>query len=311
VRGGAAQAAAVRAEANTIAVEIFRIPPILFCVRGQSLDFAFGPAAVRHAAGPIAALHIIHANHQEVTVSSRKRSRLGFAVATLLAAGNLVAQQPRSQTLPTAANGSPGYFGTQSQNITFVTGLQFVPANDGVPWGTSGSKARVVSCCGIMDFYANLDLPQDVIIDYIGINNISDTPAVLGAALYGRSVIGDVYTIASVNSTVGGTWHTDRNPTALGFHRQPFDPLILHVQGNSQTGNQFFAHVEVRWRRKVGPPFGTAVFDDVPAGHPQRQFVERLFLSGITAGCAPNLFCPDQPVTRGQMAVFLAVALGL
>jgi hypothetical protein len=35
--------------------------------------------------------------------------------------------------------------------------------------------------------------------------------------------------------------------------------------------------------------------------------------SGITGGCnaAPPMFCPDQPVTRGQMAVFLAAALGL
>jgi hypothetical protein len=244
-------------------------------------------------------------------VTSSRRSILGFAVATLLGAGSLVAQQPRSDTLLTVADAPPKYFGTQTTNITFVTGLQFVPSHNGVPWGTSGSKARTVSCCGIMDFYANLDLPQDVIIDYIGINNISDTNAVLGAALYGRSVIGDIYTIATVNSTVGLTWHTDRNPTARGFHRQPFDPLILHVQGNSQTGSQFFAHVEVWWRRKVGPPFGTPVFDDVPVGHPQRQFIERLFLAGITAGCGGNNFCPDQPLTRGQMAVFLAVALGL
>ena len=33
--------------------------------------------------------------------------------------------------------------------------------------------------------------------------------------------------------------------------------------------------------------------------------------SGITSGCAPNFFCPDDPVTRGQMAAFLDRALHL
>jgi hypothetical protein len=33
--------------------------------------------------------------------------------------------------------------------------------------------------------------------------------------------------------------------------------------------------------------------------------------SGITAGCSATLYCPDAPLTRGQMAVFLSKALGL
>jgi hypothetical protein len=49
----------------------------------------------------------------------------------------------------------------------------------------------------------------------------------------------------------------------------------------------------------------------VPVGHPQLQFVEALVAAGITAGCGGGNFCPDAPVTRGQMAVFLAAALGL
>lgn len=50
-----------------------------------------------------------------------------------------------------------------------------------------------------------------------------------------------------------------------------------------------------------------------PANHQFFQFVEALADSGITAGCsaAPPLYCPDAPLTRGQMAAFLAKALGL
>ncbi len=63
----------------------------------------------------------------------------------------------------------------------------------------------------------------------------------------------------------------------------------------------------------VSPAPATATFNDVPTTHPFFQFIEALYASGITAGCqaAPPLYCPDNPVTRGQMAVFLAKALGL
>jgi hypothetical protein len=63
----------------------------------------------------------------------------------------------------------------------------------------------------------------------------------------------------------------------------------------------------------VSPAPGTATFNDVPTTHPFFQFIEALHASGITGGCsaAPPLYCPDNSVSRGQMAVFLAKALGL
>ena len=54
-----------------------------------------------------------------------------------------------------------------------------------------------------------------------------------------------------------------------------------------------------------------ATFVDVPSGHSFFQFVEALAKSGITGGCGNGNFCPDQTLTRGQMAVFLAKGLGL
>ncbi len=49
----------------------------------------------------------------------------------------------------------------------------------------------------------------------------------------------------------------------------------------------------------------------MPTSHPFFQFVEALAGSGITAGCGGGNYCPDNSLTRGQMAVFLAKALGL
>jgi 2',3'-cyclic-nucleotide 2'-phosphodiesterase/3'-nucleotidase len=51
--------------------------------------------------------------------------------------------------------------------------------------------------------------------------------------------------------------------------------------------------------------FNTGTFDDVPATYWASQYVESLYKSGITSGCTFGSFCPEAPVTRAQMAVFL------
>lgn len=55
----------------------------------------------------------------------------------------------------------------------------------------------------------------------------------------------------------------------------------------------------------------TATFNDVTTSHPFFQFVEALMKAGVTGGCGAGNFCPNASLTRGQMAVFLARALGL
>ncbi len=67
----------------------------------------------------------------------------------------------------------------------------------------------------------------------------------------------------------------------------------------------------IGYKLTVSDPPGAADFADVPTTSPQFKFVEALFKAGITSGCGGGNFCPDQAVTRGQMAVFLASALGL
>ncbi len=58
------------------------------------------------------------------------------------------------------------------------------------------------------------------------------------------------------------------------------------------------------------PPQATGtLFADVPAESFGADYIEQFFHLGITAGCATNplRYCPNNPVTRGQMAVFLLV----
>ena len=72
-----------------------------------------------------------------------------------------------------------------------------------------------------------------------------------------------------------------------------------------------FGSLRVFYRLQVSPPPATATFTDVPVSHPFFQYVEALAASGITSGCTATKYCPNAPITRGQMAVFLAKALGL
>jgi hypothetical protein len=54
------------------------------------------------------------------------------------------------------------------------------------------------------------------------------------------------------------------------------------------------------------PPACTAPqFSDVPATSPFCPWIEELARRGIVAGCGGGAFCPDVPVPRDQMAVFL------
>ena len=46
-------------------------------------------------------------------------------------------------------------------------------------------------------------------------------------------------------------------------------------------------------------------FPDVATSHQFYVFIENLFHNGVTGGCGGGDFCPGDPVTRGQMAVFL------
>jgi hypothetical protein len=63
------------------------------------------------------------------------------------------------------------------------------------------------------------------------------------------------------------------------------------------------AGIAKQWTIHIG-----GSFSDAPAAHPFYRFVETIFHRGITAGCGPAIYCPDSPVTRGQMAVFLLVS---
>jgi hypothetical protein len=60
------------------------------------------------------------------------------------------------------------------------------------------------------------------------------------------------------------------------------------------------------------PPACTVpTFSDVPCSSPFAKWIEELVDRGITSGCGGGKYCPTNPVTRAQMAVFLSSMFGL
>jgi hypothetical protein len=98
-------------------------------------------------------------------------------------------------------------------------------------------------------------------------------------------------------------------------------PVVIDNDANSynieinltQADNTIqFQSARLGYVLQVSPAPAVATFpNDVPTTHPYFRFIEALARSGVTAGCAPGSFCPDNPISRGEMAVFLSAALGL
>jgi len=236
--------------------------------------------------------------------------RLGLLLSALAATGGAAAaSEPPPRLLPSTTE-APQEFGPGSSQTT-VSALVFFPGFSDEPYNTSGSLGRFGEVNRDEHFYAQLDLPFGAVIDFIALNNFNDgTPNVILLTLAFRNENGALGTIATIGNTGHASWSTDFSATPLNYLYDFALPLILDVEITSSASMQFFGNVRVGWHRSVSTPPVSAYFGDVPMNHPFFQFISALYYSGITGGCqtSPPLYCP---VTRGQMAVFLAKALGL
>lgn len=120
-------------------------------------------------------------------------------------------------------------------------------------------------------------------------------------------------TVANFSFPVfGGGNNTVTSPTNHTVNNLGFSYVILATVTRDVNGSTGIYGFEISYHLQVSPAPATATFpNDVPTNHPFFRFIEAMAASGLTGGCGAGTFCPDAPVTRGQMAVFLAVALGL
>ena len=244
-----------------------------------------------------------------MTRVGRMRCVYGVFAVAMLCAGITRAQArtapPRFETTRQAPE-----FGLQDYTVTTVSATAFT--SDGDSWFTS-------LCClsrgfndGAGEFYASVDIPAGAVIDYIGLESYSFCAGIAGVELWEVNH-GSTSGIATFSSSAHG-YATDYNATPIGYQNTQNAHKALAIQvelANNCVNWPAFSWVEIWWRRTVSPAPATASFNDVPTSDPGFQFVQALVAAGITSGCGGGNYCPDNPVTRRQMAVFLAKALGL
>jgi hypothetical protein len=76
----------------------------------------------------------------------------------------------------------------------------------------------------------------------------------------------------------------------------------------AQAEMAIFLEKGMRGSAYTPPPGSGTVFVDVPISYWAVNWIEKSFADGITAGCGGGNYCPENPVTRAEMAVFLLKA---
>ena len=231
---------------------------------------------------------------------------IGIAVGSLAAAGR--AQQ------------TPDTYGTAVESYVRVPAVAFQPYRgvDGPVYttgdGISGLVARYGS--GNSFFTAPLNLPAGALItsiefDYCDQNAASNRSFLkLVVTSWSGNVVATTPFLEFVYNPSCGYQALDVTSSNIIVDNY-YNAFNLFFYHNIGDGSESITGAMVGYKLQVSAPPGSPTFNDVPTNHPFFQYIEALSKSGITGGCGSGNYCPDNPVTRGQMAVFLAKALGL
>jgi hypothetical protein len=256
-----------------------------------------------------------------MTRTQRMSQFLVSCVVFCVCAATLGAQSPLAAALQgqrrepprfATTRQAPDEFGTKDYTVTSISAMSFVPADSSDTYISSLCCLSRIFTDGAGELYASVSIPSGAIIDFIGLESYSTCEGIVGVELW-QQTHGFTSGIATFSSTAH-SYDTDYNASPIGYQlpANVHQALAIQVEMSNNCVNwPALSWVEIWWRRAVSPAPGAATFNDVPTDHPFFQFVEALSASGITGGCGNNNYCPDAPLTRGQMAVFLSKALGL
>jgi hypothetical protein len=219
---------------------------------------------------------------------------------------------------------APRDFGAGNVNVLQIPAGTFLSLHSGDHW-TSGSVFSTPADAGYLrplgvapgEYVAGVDLPQGALLDALVL--YYDDPSTdhsVFAGLYalsgfdgsntGATLLGSVVSPGSSGKgyATATLSHSVNKSIFLGGSQ-----YVVYVQASGlDTG---FRGVEIWWERQMSAAPATATFSDVPTTHPFFRAIEAFSASGITSGCGGGNFCPNQPVTRQEVAKFFARALGL
>ncbi len=216
---------------------------------------------------------------------------------------------------------TPGEFGVASSSSTVIGYLDLHPTDSAVSYSSDTTNGTRWSNSAFL--YADLHgIPHGALItqvDFYFIDNDATknfqgflgyyyaTSSGSGTPSGGTSLVA----VASSGMPGDGVLSV---PTQIAYSEaldanadQQLDAVHWFVAVGVPTTETRVKMIRILWRRQVSPAPTVASFTDVPTNHPFFQLIEALYAAGITSGCGTNplRFCPEAPVTRGQMAVFL------
>jgi hypothetical protein len=239
------------------------------------------------------------------------------AVMRRLVAGSLLVLATALPTGALADDGraprAPKAFGSDN-GVLLIPGLEFRPEHSVTTFAVFEHSLHRTGGGSTFMAPIYLESGSEIVLLEVEACDEIDSGRIAVSILSCPAPLGACTVPASVGTTDFGT------PGCNFFFASPPTPYTVDNYNNTLMISAFFFSstsqvrlraVRIYWHRQVSPAPATATFGDVPTSHPFFRFVEALYNSGITAGCGGGNYCPDQPVTRGQMAVFLSEALGL
>ena len=204
-------------------------------------------------------------------------------------------------------------FGTTNPTYFTIPEWEFRPQVSSLVYADTGppQRSRFASGGSILGFGTEISLPAGAILDALEFQYCDDaaggSPFQLLLQDQSLQVLGAITTTpgqgcASTAEDLSGLQYT------VGDSKLYLSVNLVPPAAGEQ---QRFQGATISYRLQVSPPPATPTFGDVPTTDAGFQYIEALAASGITGGCGGANFCPANPVTRRQMAVFLAKSLGL
>lgn len=251
---------------------------------------------------------------------------VGIFMMFVIIAGPVLAGTALEQSQPAMSLnqnlGSPGpsaldTYGTTDYIALWIPADDFQPRNSTITYDELYGYINRTGGTGFTgaDFSASVKLPNGALVDLIRLfycdTDAANNITMFFTRYYGETSGTDFEDIAilSPTGTPGCTSaYVNVNYTIANYDNSYH--IIVRL-GGATTSALRFKGARVWYRLQVSPAPASATFLDVPTSAGYFANVEALYDSGITAGCTTGYYCPDAPVTRAQMAVFLSKALGL
>lgn len=198
---------------------------------------------------------------------------------------------------------------------------------EGLEQCDDGNTAALDGCSAVCTFESQLFLPAEAqIVDVPGLassngvlepgesasfhttwfNNTSAAASLSGAGVLFGGPAGATYQLLdgtaqySLPANASAACSASLDCYSLGVSAPAVRPVQHWDATYSEVLSNYAFH---QWAIHVGESF-----PDVPTSNQFYAFIENLFHNGVTGGCSAGNYCPGNPVTRAQMAVFLLKA---